>query len=85
MRIVLAAVAAMSFAISAPASAQYSPATPTVASIWPANAPGLAKRNEPEIAKDYWVRNIHNPSLAIFRPARQNGAAVIVIPAAGTS
>jgi acetyl esterase/lipase len=83
MRIAFAPLAAMSLAISTPAGAQYTPATPTIASIWPANTPGLSRRREPEIAKDYWVRNIHNPSLTIFRPARQNGAAVIVIPGGG--
>jgi hypothetical protein len=50
-------------------------------SIWPQGAPGSeARRAEPEIANDYWVRNVQNPSLTIFRPVRQNGAAVIVIP-----
>jgi acetyl esterase/lipase len=70
-------------ALCTPAAAQYQPSHPTVATIWPANAPGLSRRNEPEIAKDYWVRNIHNPSLTIFRPKRQNGAAIIVIPGGG--
>ena len=70
-------------ALSGPAAAQYEPSHPTVASIWPANAPGLTRRNEPEIAKEYWVRNVHNPSLTIFRPKHQNGAAVIVIPGGG--
>lgn len=83
MRAALLALAAMCVAVPRPAGAQYRPATPTVVSIWPANAPGLSRRAEPEIAKDYWVRNVHNPSLTIFRPARQNGAAVIVIPGGG--
>jgi acetyl esterase/lipase len=66
------------------AGAQYVPAKPTVATIWPNDAPGLgSRRMEPEIAKDYWVRNIHNPSLTIYRPAHQNGAAMIVIPGGG--
>jgi acetyl esterase/lipase len=52
-----------------------------VATIWPNGAPGSgSRRSEPELAKDYWVRNVHNPSLTIYRPSRQNGAAVIVIP-----
>jgi acetyl esterase/lipase len=67
-------------AIPSPAFSQYTPANTSVVSIWPQDAPNLPRRNEPEIAKDYWVRNVHNPSLAIFRPKRQNGAAVIVIP-----
>jgi acetyl esterase/lipase len=72
----------MCLAIPAPIAAQYSPVTPTVVSIWPDGA-NLPRRNEPEIAKDYWVRNIHNPSLTIFRPERHNGAAMIVIPGGG--
>jgi len=83
MRFSILALAAICFAASSPSSAQYTPAHPTVVDIWPANAPGLSKRNEPEIAKDYWVRNVHNPSLTIYRPKRQNGAAVIVIPGGG--
>ena len=67
--------------IAAPTQAQYAPAKPSLASIWPNGAPGSEKRRaEPEIAQDYWVRNVHNPSLTIYRPGRQNGAAVIVIP-----
>ena len=74
--------AAWVVALSAPATAQYEPAHPTIVHIWPAGA-NLPRRSEPEIAKDYWVRNIHDPSLTIFRPARQNGAAVIVMPGGG--
>ena len=67
--------------LAAPAQSQYAPITPTVAAIWPNGAPGSeARRTEPEIAKDYWVANVHNPSLTIYRPTRQNGAALIVIP-----
>jgi acetyl esterase/lipase len=66
---------------ASPAQAQYAPVKPGVARIWPNGAPGSEnRRTEPEIAKDYWVRNVHNPSLTIYRPAHQNGAAVIVIP-----
>ena len=68
-------------AMAAPAQAQYAPARPSVAAVWPNGAPGSeSRRTEPEIAKDYWVRNVHNPSLTIYRPAHQNGAAMIVIP-----
>ena len=74
--------AACILAVSVPASAQYEPARPSVVHIWPAGT-NLPRRNEPEVAKDYWVRNVHDPSLTIFRPKRQNGAAVIVIPGGG--
>ena len=68
-------------ASAAPACAQYSPVAGETVHIWPNGALGSDKRrSEPEIAKDYWVRNVHNPSLTIYRPARQNGAAIIIIP-----
>jgi acetyl esterase/lipase len=83
--IIKRAVAALLFCVGCSfgqgASAQYMPAQGHAVSLWPNGAPGSEKRRgEPEIAKDYWVRNVHNPSLTVFRPARQNGAAVIVIP-----
>ena len=82
MRLAMVAIA-WSVALAGPATGQYEQPQPTVVDIWPANAPGLTRRNEPEIAKDYWVRNVHNPSLTIFRPKHQNGAGVIVIPGGG--
>lgn len=61
-------------------------AEPQVISLWEKGAPGFEdRRNEPEQAKDYWVRNIHNPSITVF-PApkdKANGAAVLVIPGGG--
>lgn len=64
-----------------PACAQYSPVAGELVHIWPNGAPGLDKRrSEAEIAQDYWVRNVHNPSLTVYRPSHQNGAAVIIIP-----
>ena len=59
---------------------------PQVIPLWPNGAPGFeSRRNEPEQAKDYWVRNIHNPSVTVF-PApkeRANGAAVLIVPGGG--
>lgn len=67
--------------MSTRANGQESPVTPTTIALWPNGAPGSeARRSEPEIAKDYWVRNVHNPTLTIFRPTLQNGAAIIVVP-----
>ena len=82
MRLARIAIACC-LALSRPAMAQYEAPHSTVASIWPEGAPGLTRRDEPEIAKDYWVRNVHNPSLTIYRPKKPNGAAVIVIPGGG--
>jgi acetyl esterase/lipase len=61
---------------------------PTYATVplWPNGAPGSeARRNEPEIARDYWVRNIHNPTLIAFpaAAAHNSGAAVVVVPGGG--
>jgi acetyl esterase/lipase len=56
---------------------------PLVVPLWPNGAPGSeARRSEPEVAKDYWVRNVHNPSLTVFPadPRHRNGAAIIVLP-----
>jgi acetyl esterase/lipase len=54
--------------------------------LWPNGAPGFeSRRNEPTQAKDWWVRNIHNPSVTVY-PApldKATGAAVIVCPGGG--
>ena len=58
----------------------------TVVRLWKNGAPGFeSKALEPEQAKDWWVRNIHNPSLTIFLPpaAIATGAAVIICPGGG--
>ena len=59
---------------------------PVVIPLWQKGAPGFeSRRNEPEQAKDYWVKNIHNPSLTVFLPAKDkaNGAAVVICPGGG--
>lgn len=59
---------------------------PLVVALWPNGAPGFeSRRNEPEQAKDYWVKNIHNPSLTVYLPAKEKatGAAVIICPGGG--
>jgi acetyl esterase/lipase len=58
----------------------------TVIPLWPNGAPGFEKlKDVPEQAKDYWVKNINNPSLAVYLPAKDkaNGSAVIVCPGGG--
>ena len=54
--------------------------------LWPAGAPGFeSRRNEPVHAKDWWIKNIHNPSITIYPAPREkaNGAAVIICPGGG--
>ena len=55
--------------------------------LWPNGAPGFeiaARRGRP-LAKDYWVRNIHNPSITAFLPPKEKatGAAVVICPGGG--
>jgi len=79
---------------AAPATAQPSAQDPapeqkpvyTPIPLWPNGAPGsAARRHETEVGRDYWVRNIHDPSLLAFPvdPSHRNGAAVVIIPGGG--
>lgn len=73
-------------AVAAGASGQPVPAGHERITLWPNGAPGSeARRGEAEIAQDYWVRNIHDPSLTVYRPppGTANGTAVIVVPGGG--
>lgn len=60
--------------------------TPVEIPLWPNGAPGFEnRRNEPALAKDWWIKNIHNPSVTVY-PApegKATGAAVIVCPGGG--
>src|SRR5258706_16383755 len=54
--------------------------------LWPKGAPGFeSRRNEPELAKDWWVKNIHNPSITVYLPPKDKatGAAVLICPGGG--
>ncbi|RYU90985.1 alpha/beta hydrolase [Mucilaginibacter terrigena] len=58
----------------------------TVIPLWAKGAPGFEeRRDEPEQAKDYWIKNIHNPSLTVYAPptGKANGAAVVICPGGG--
>lgn len=60
--------------------------TPEVIPLWKDGAPGFEKlKDVPEQAKDYWVKNINNPSLTVFRPSTgtANGCAVVIAPGGG--
>ena len=54
--------------------------------LWIDGAPGSpSRRKEPEKAQDWWIKNIHNPSLTEFVPTRRKatGTAVIIAPGGG--
>jgi len=54
--------------------------------LWPNGAPGFEdRRNEPEQARGYSIRNIHNPSITVFLPPKEKatGAAVLICPGGG--
>lgn len=54
--------------------------------LWPNGAPGSeARRHEAQQAEDWWIANIHAPSLTLFRPQPQRArrSAVIIMPGGG--
>ncbi len=55
-------------------------------SLWPDGAPGSeGRRHEPEQAQDYWVKNVHDPSVTVYLPPadKATGTAVVVVPGGG--
>ena len=74
------------FAVFACLTAGLVAAEPTVIPLWENGAPGSeSRRLEPEQAQDYWVKNIHSPSITVFLPPKEKatGAAVVVFPGGG--
>lgn len=54
--------------------------------LWPQGAPGFEDRKgEPEQSKDWWVKNIHNPSITAYLPdpTLATGTAVVICPGGG--
>src|ERR1700742_1159042 len=54
--------------------------------LWKNGAPGFEnRRTEPEQAKDWWVKNVHNPSITVYLAPKEKatGAAVVVCPGGG--
>ncbi|AOW20482.1 alpha/beta hydrolase [Urechidicola croceus] len=54
--------------------------------LWENGAPGFEYlKNEKEQAKDWWVKNIHNPSITVFEAPKElaNGTAVLICPGGG--
>jgi acetyl esterase/lipase len=57
-----------------------------VVPLWPDGAPGSeGRRGEPEVARDWWVKNVHDPSITVFLPPpeKATGAAVVICPGGG--
>lgn len=76
-------VAGLFFAVQLGLWAQ---SAPPVIPLWPNGAPGFESRKDiPEEAASYWVKNINNPSLTVFLPPKEkaNGAAVVICPGGG--
>ena len=83
MKILLLNVALLLATLPLTAQAQDAP---KVIPLWEKGAPGFEdRRDEPEQAASYWVKNVHNPSLTVFLPPKDKatGAAVIVCPGGG--
>ena len=54
--------------------------------LWDDGVPGFESRADiPEIAKDYYVKQVNNPSLTIYRPkaGTANGTSAIILPGGG--
>jgi acetyl esterase/lipase len=84
--IIRALVAVLATLIATAAPAQTS--GPHAFKLWPNGAPGsAAHRGEPERARDWWVKNIHDPSVTVFAasPSHNSGAAIVVLPGGGHS
>lgn len=59
---------------------------PVVIPLWKEGAPGFEKlKNLPEQARDWWVKNINDPSLNVFAApdSLANGTAIVVCPGGG--
>jgi acetyl esterase/lipase len=72
----------VSLALAAAAAPQDHPRV----SLWPNGPPGSeSRRHEAEVAQDYWVKNVQDPSITVFLPPpeKATGAAVVVVPGGG--
>jgi acetyl esterase/lipase len=73
-------------ALAASSLSAFSQDTAVQISLWSKGAPGFEnRRNEPEEAQSYWVKNIHNPSITVYLPPKDKatGAAVVIFPGGG--
>lgn len=76
----------LAFLSLAPVSAADASSDLPVIPLWPNGAPGFEnRRDEPEEAASWWVKNIHNPSLTVLLPPKEKatGAAIVVCAGGG--
>jgi endo-1,4-beta-xylanase len=81
LRIPFAACCIAGLAPSSPAAD-----APPVIHLWDNGAPGFESRKDaPEVAVQYGIAGIHNPSLTVFLPpaGTATGAAVVILPGGG--
>ena len=70
----------------APTAAGSGDRTPIQTPLWANGAPGFeSRKDEPEVTKDYWIRNIHNPSITVYLPPRETatGTGVVIFTGGG--
>lgn len=87
-RLLFAAFAVVALGAASPAG----PHTAQIA-IWPGAAPGgeratareevVERRKTPDALQDRIIRGVVTPTLVVFRPARPNGAAILMAPGGG--
>ena len=73
----------LALALATGSLAQQSPQT---IALWEGGAPGFEdRRDEPEQAESYWVKNVHNPTITAYLPDpdKATGAAVVICPGGG--
>jgi acetyl esterase/lipase len=76
-------------AVGDPAAPAWPPAERIA--LWPGDAPGMPASppvaaptmNGPAGARQLWLRGIAHPEINVFRPARPDGSALLVIPGGG--
>jgi acetyl esterase/lipase len=82
MRLLLACCALIALTSATPVAQDSHQRLP----LWPNGAPGSeARKAEAEQAQDYWVKNVHDPSITAYLPPpdKATGAAVVVVPGGG--
>ena len=75
-----------SFLLFATSFSCFSQLSPKQIPLWSNGAPGFEHlKDEPEQAKDWWVKNIHNPSITVYYPekSKANGTGVLICPGGG--